>query len=108
MERLVADGFAEALNDDRIDRAPLRGDGDRGDIAGLRSPHGKLTVEVKNVARMDLAGWVAEAETERGNADAIAGLVVHKAKGKGKFLDQYVTLRVRDFLAAVWGVTDEV
>jgi hypothetical protein len=105
-ERLVADGLAEALDDDRIDRAPLRGDGDRGDIAGVRAPFGKLAIEVKNVARMDLAGWVAEAEVERGNADAIAGVVVHKAKGKGKFRDQYVTLRMSDFLAAVWGVTD--
>lgn len=105
-ERLVADGFADALNDDRIDRAPLRGDGDRGDIAGLVSPFGKVVVECKNVARMDLAGWVTEAEVERGNADAIAGIALHKRRGKGKFLDQYVTMTVRDLLALGWGVTD--
>jgi hypothetical protein len=108
MERLVADGLAEALNDDRIDRAPLRGDGDRGDIAGLRSPFGKVAVEVKNVKRMDLAGWVAEAEVERGNLDAIAGVVIHKARGKGRFVDQFVTMRVADFLALGWGVDREV
>lgn len=106
MERLVADGFAVALNDDRIDRAPLRGNADRGDIAGLRSPFGKVAVEVKNVARMDLAGWVDEAAVERGNLDAIAGVVIHKRKGRGQFLDQYVTLSVRDFLAIGWGVTE--
>lgn len=105
-ERLVADGLAAALNDDRIDRAPLRGTGDRGDIAGLRSPFGKVAVECKAVARMDLSGWVAEAETERGNADAIAGVVIHKRKGKGRFADQYVTMRVADFLALGWGVTE--
>ena len=106
LERLAADGFAEALNDDRIDRAPLRGDGDRGDIAGLRSPFGKIVVECKNVARLDLSGWVAEARVEAGNADAIAGIVLHKRRGKGKFLDQYVTMTVRDLLAIGWGVTD--
>ena len=53
-----------------------------------------------------LAGWCDEAEVERGNADAVAGVVVHKARGKGQFLDQYVTMRVRDFLALGWGVTD--
>jgi hypothetical protein len=105
-ERLTADGFAGALDDDRIDRAPLRGDGDRGDIAGLRSPFGKVVVECKNVARMDLAGWVDEARVEAGNADAIAGVVLHKRRGKGQFLDQYVTMTVRDLLALGWGWTD--
>jgi hypothetical protein len=103
-ERLVADGFAEALSDDRIDRAPLHGGADRGDIAGLRSPFGRVVVECKAVKRLDLAGWVTEAEVERGNADAIAGVVVHKRVGRGRFLDQYVTLTVRDFLALGWGV----
>lgn len=104
MERLVADGLAEALDDDRIDRAPLRGNGDRGDISGLRTPFGKVAVEVKNVTRMDLAGWVDEAEAERGNLDAIAGVVIHKRKGRGKFADQYVTMSVADFLALGWGI----
>jgi hypothetical protein len=106
LERLVADGFAAALNDDRIDRAPLRGKGDRGDIAGLRSPFGKVAVEVKNVARMDLAGWVDEAHVEAGNADAIAGVAIAKRRGKGQFLDQYVICTVRDLLALGWGVTE--
>jgi len=103
---LVADGLAKALNDDRIDRAPLRGTGDRGDIAGLVSPFGRVVVECKNVARMDLAGWVDEAGVERGNADAIAGVVIHKRRGKGGVMEQYVTMSVRDFLALGWGVTD--
>lgn len=106
-ERLVADGLAAALNDDRIDRAPLRGTGDRGDIAGLRSPFGRVAVECKNVSRMDLAGWVDEAAVERGNADAIAGVVVHKRKGKGGVMEQYVTMTFRDFLALGWGVARE-
>jgi hypothetical protein len=104
MERLVADGLADALNDDRIDRSPLHGSKDRGDISGVTSPFGRIAIEVKNVARMNLAGWVDEATVERGNADAIAGVVIHKRKGRGQFLDQYVTMSVRDFLALGWGV----
>lgn len=103
-ERLVADGLARHLNDDRIDRAPLRGTGDRGDIANLGSAFGKVTVECKSVSRLDLAGWVDEVEVERGNADAVAGIVIHKRRGKGDFLDQYVTCTVRDLLAIGWGV----
>lgn len=103
-ERLIADGLSAALSDDRIDRAPLHGSNDRGDIAGVRSPFGRVAIECKNVARTDLAGWVGEAEVERGNADAIAGVAIHKRRGKGKFADQYVTMTVRDFVALGWGV----
>jgi hypothetical protein len=104
-ERLIADALAEAMHDDRIDRSPLRGAFDRGDISGVRSPFGKVAIEVKNVARLDLAGWVTEAETERGNLDAVAGVVIHKRRGKGAALDQYVTLTVRDFIALLGGET---
>lgn len=105
MERLVADGFATALNDDRIDRAPLRGAADRGDISGLVSPFGKVAVEVKNTKRLELSEWIKEAETERGNLDAIAGIVIHKRRGKSAFEDQYVTMSVRDLLALGWGIS---
>lgn len=104
LERLAADGFAAALNDDRIDRAPLRGARDVGDISNLRSPFGKIVVEVKNHARLELAAWVDEVEVEVGNADALAGVVLHKRKGRGAFLDQYVTMSVRDFIAIGWGI----
>jgi hypothetical protein len=102
-ERSIADALALHL-DDRIDRAPLRGTKDRGDIANVRSPFGKVAIECKHVARLDLAGWVAEAEVERGNLDGIAGAVVHKRRGKGDALDQYVTMTLRDFLALGWGI----
>jgi hypothetical protein len=106
-ERLIADGFAQYLEDDRIDRAPLRGTVDRGDIANVRTPFGKIAIECKNVSRTDLGGWVTEAQTEAGNADATAGIVIHKRRGKGQFLDQYVTMTVRELLALGWGITTE-
>lgn len=101
-ERAVADVLAEHV-DDRIDRRVKRGQNDRGDIGGLRHMGGRVIVEVKDCARLDLAGWVTEADTERGNDDALAGVVCHKRKGKGDPLDSYVTMTLRDFVALLTG-----
>lgn len=104
LERQTADYLATVLGDDRIDRMPLHGAGDRGDIAGVRTVLGeKVTIEVKNHARLNLAGWVDEAVTEAGNADAAVAVVVHKRVGKGQPADQYVTMRLCDFAALLGG-----
>lgn len=77
-----------------VERRTLSGVHDRGDIAGLRS----LVIEVKDHGRMDLAGWVEEAETERVNAGATHAAVWHKRRGKGDPADWYVTMRGEQFL----------
>ena len=106
-ERVIADALALHV-DDRIDRRVKTGNKDRGDIGGVRfarsathRPGGRqrLVIECKDVARTDLSGWVNEAEIERGNDDALAGFVVHKRRGHGDPLDQYVTCTVRDLVA---------
>lgn len=102
-ERLVADYLAEQMNDDRIDRAPLAGTKDKGDIAGVRSPFGRVVLELKNHNRQELAVWVDEAEIERGNADALVGAVVHKRRGKGQAGDQYVTLTLDGLVKLLGG-----
>lgn len=102
-ERAVADHLAAALCDDRIDRRVKTGAKDRGDIAGLRHMGQRLVVEVKNVTRTDLSGWVREAELERGNDDALAGVVIHKRHGVGALGDQYVTMRLDDLVALLTG-----
>ena len=102
-ERSIADGLALHLNDDRIDRRVKTGAKDRGDIAGVRHHGERVVIECKDVSRTDLSGWVNEAEVERGNADALVGLVVHKRRGHGDPLDQYVTCTVRDLLALLTG-----
>lgn len=89
--------------DDRIERRARAGSLDRGDIAGLRHMGERVVIEVKNVARLNLAGWVTEAEIERGNDDALAGLVAHKRHGKGDPLDSYVTCTLRDLVALLTG-----
>ena len=82
--------------DDRIERRRLSGGRDRGDISGLRHMGARVVVEVKNTARIDLAGWAAEAELERRNDDANAALIIHKRHGKGQPGDQWVTCTLAD------------
>lgn len=101
-ERAIADCLA-ALIDDRIDRRVKTGNKDRGDIGGLRHLGERVVIECKDHSRLDLAGWVDEADIERGNDDALAGVVVHKRRGHGDPLDQYVTTTVRDLVAILTG-----
>lgn len=101
-ERVIADCLARWI-DDRIDRRVKTGSKDRGDIAGLRHRGSRVVVECKDVARLDLPGWLREAEIERGNDDALVGLVVHKKRGTTNPLEQYVTCSVRDLVALLTG-----
>lgn len=102
-EREVAEALAHALDDDRIERRARNGNRDRGDIAGLRIHGQRIVVEAKNCARINLAGWAAEADIERGNDDALAGVIAHKRHGTGNPLDQWITMTVREFAALIAG-----
>ena len=101
-ERLSADCLA-TLIDDRIDRRVKTGNKDRGDIGGWRYAGLRIVAELKDVARTDLGGWVREAEVERLNDDAHVALVIHKRRGHGDPLDQYVTTTLRDLIALTTG-----
>lgn len=101
-ERLVADYLAAHV-DDRIDRRVKTGAKDRGDIAGVRHMGGRLVIECKNTTRLNLGVWAGEAEVERGNDDALAGLVAHKRHGRGAAADQWVTLTLGDLVALLTG-----
>lgn len=101
-ERLIADYLRDEV-DDRIDRRVKTGTKDRGDVGGLRHMGQRIVVECKNTTRTDLAGWAAEAEIERGNDDALAGVIVHKRKGKGRAEEQWVTMTMANFVALLTG-----
>lgn len=106
METRTAWYLSEALDDDRIERRAKNGSRDRGDIGAVRTPLGeRVCIEVKDVARLDLPGWLREAETERGNDDAAVGVVVHKRRGKGlaQMGEQYVTMSLADFAVLLGG-----
>jgi hypothetical protein len=63
-----------------VERRALHGATDRGDIAGLHAG-GVWVCEVKAVAQPSYGAWLKEAETERRNADADYGVVLHKPRG---------------------------
>lgn len=104
-ESLIAKAFAWHLRDERIERRVTNGAKDRGDIANVYTSHGqRLVIECKDVATMNLAGWVTEAHYEAINDNAVAGIVVHKRRGTANPLDQYVTMTLGDLLRLGWGI----
>jgi hypothetical protein len=109
-ERLIADYLADVY-DDRVDRRVKTGSKDRGDIGGIRlSPAlggGRIVIEAKNCARLNLAGWAAEADIERGNDDAVAGLIAHKRHGNANPGEQWITMTVDDLVALLTGSRPE-
>lgn len=102
-ERSVADWLAKVLDDDRIDRRARTGAKDRGDITGIRAHGRRVVLELKDVSRTDLSGWVREAHIEAGNDDALVGLVVHKRRGTANPGEQYVTCTLADLVALLTG-----
>lgn len=105
-ERQVADYLAQHV-DDRIDRRAKTGSKDRGDIAGVRIWGQRLVLECKNTTRLALADWMNQAETERGNDDALAGLIIHKRHGNNQPGDQWVTTTLRELTALLNGYREE-
>ena len=59
---------------------------DKGDISGIPG----VTIEIKNHAKMDLAGWTEELATEMANA--WTGVVLHKRRGRGSPGEWYATM----------------
>lgn len=103
-ETAVARWLAAALDDDRIERRTRNGAKDRGDISGVRTIRGaRVVLECKDVARLDLPGWIREAQTEAGNDDTNIYAVVHKRRGQGDPGQQYVTTTLDVFAALLEG-----
>ena len=107
-ETLIVGYLRNVLHDERIERRAKNGAKDRGDVSGLIHMGGRIVVECKNTTRTNLAGWATEAEVERGNDDAVAGIVVHKRHGKGQPGDQWVTMTLADFTSILTGAREGV
>lgn len=98
-ERQIADHLNAHLPG-RIDRQPLTGAKNRGDIAGVTTPDGRpIAIECKNVTRTQLANWIHEAHTEADNLGAAAGIIIHKRHGRSAPAAQWVTMTVADLTA---------
>lgn len=104
-ERQMADGLSVAMEDTRIDRKVKTGAKDKGDIANLRHSNGdRIVVECKDYGgQLILAQWIGEAEVERINDEALAGIVIAKRRGVTDPMQQYVVCTVSEFVALLRG-----
>lgn len=107
MERITAEFLAFRLADDRIEVRKTNGSKDRGDITGVKTIRGgRVVIECKNVRTMAIPAWLREAEIERGNDDAVIGVVVHKASRTQNPADQHVTMTLETFARLLEGGGD--
>lgn len=88
--------YLESLGYD-AERQVLHGQKDEGDIR-VRNGARSFNIEAKNCRTMSLGVWVEEAGVEAGHAGRPC-VVVHKRIGKGQGGDQFVSMRLSDFLA---------
>lgn len=96
--------LAEALQSDHIERRAKSGARDRGDIAGVRHPGGgRVVIECKDTAKLDLPGWLREAERERLNDGAEFGVAMFKKRGTAVPGEQYVVMDAATFARLLGG-----
>lgn len=96
-ESAIVEYLKDKLCDETIERRALNGTCDRGDISGVTFCGHRMVLECKNEARMRLADYVREAETEAANDSAFYYAVIHKKHGTGISTlqtvgQQYVTM----------------
>lgn len=103
-ERSVAD-YLKAHVSRFIDRMPKYGAKDRGDVANVETFNEQpVAVETKDYGgRLEAGTWLKEAETERLNLGAIAGLVIAKRRGITDPGRQIVLMEVDDLVAILTG-----
>lgn len=106
--RVMADYFR--LHVSRfIDKMPLYGSKDRGDVANVETFNElPVAVEMKDYGgRLEVGTWLKEAETERVNLGAVAGVVIAKRRGTTDPGSQIVLMEVRDFVGILTGKRPE-
>lgn len=96
-ETAIVEYLKDKLCDETIERRALNGTCDRGDISGVTFCGHRMVLECKNEARMRLAEYMREAETEADNDNAFYYAVIHKKHGVGISTlqgigQQYVTM----------------
>lgn len=76
-----------------VERRTLSGANDKGDIAGL-----PVAIEVKDHAKLNVPGWVQEAEDEGRNANALAGVAWYKKRGTTNPGEWIVAMKGSEFV----------
>lgn len=106
-ERVIADHLAAVL-DDRIDRKVKTGSKDTGDIGGVRVHGQRVVMELKDYGgQLKVGEWLKEAEVERVNDGALAGIVIAKRRATTDPDEQIVLMTVRDLVALLAGTRVE-
>lgn len=103
-ERVIADYFK--LHVSRfIDKMPKYGANDRGDVLNVETFNElPVAVECKDYGgRLEAGSWLGEAETERVNLGAVAGIVIAKRRGVTAPGAQIVLMTVDDLVAILTG-----
>lgn len=103
-ERSVAD-YLKLHVSRFVDRMPKYGAKDRGDILNVETFNElPVAVEAKDYGgRLEAGTWLREAETERINLRAVAGLVIAKRRGTTDPGKQIVLMEVDDLIALLTG-----
>jgi hypothetical protein len=102
-ERTIADYLARHVSE-FIDRRVKTGAADTGDLVNVRAFGKRVVVEAKDYGGRFLIGpWLREVDVERGNDDAVAGVVVIKRRATADPGDQVVAMTVRDLVALLTG-----
>lgn len=86
------------------DRQVLSGSKDVGDLKVWKVDS---VFELKNCVKLNLAGWIAETEVERQNANKRFGVTIFKRKGKGKAEEQYALMPVGQLVEMLKGLYPE-
>lgn len=95
-ESLLVKGLTDSGYD--AERQVLHGNKDEGDIRVRQGRGQDFNIEAKCVKATSLGTWVDESRVEAEHAGRPC-IVVHKRRGKGQAMDQFVTMRLGDFLA---------
>lgn len=103
-ERAAADYLTMRLGDD-VDRMPLHGAKDRGDLSGVKLRGMRCVVECKDQKSYKWWEYFDEMLAEKANDDAEIGvLLVHRPKmGNAKFGRNAVVMELDDLLALAVG-----
>lgn len=103
-ERSIADYFKANVSR-FIDKMPKYGAKDRGDILNVETFNElPVAVECKDFGgRIEAGTWLGEAETERVNLGAVAGVVIAKRRGTTDPGAQIVLMTTRDLVAILTG-----
>ena len=110
-ESAVVAYLREQLGEDGcIHRTAEAGANDVGDVYGVFRAGQPVVIECKSYRKNEfMAHGLKEAEAERGNADALAGVVVSKRRGIGSknMGQQLVSMTLADFVALIAGQRGE-